>query len=111
MLAHYDPTLPIILARDPSAYGVGAVISHSCPDGLERPIAYASRMLSNSERNYAQVDLALIFGLSKFHQYVYGRTFILQTDHKPLTTILGPNQGIPSLAATRLQCWAIQLAG
>ena len=114
MLAHYDPTLPIILAGDASAYGVGAVISHSYPDGLGRPIAHASRTLSNSERNYAQVEkvaLALIFGLSKFHQYLYGRTFILQTNHKPLTTILGPNQGIPSLAAARLQRWAIQLAG
>ena len=114
VLAHYDPTLPIILAGDASAYGVGAVISHSYPDGSERPIAYASRTLSSAESKYAQVEkeaLALIFGLSKYHQYLYGRTFILQTDHKPLTTILGPTQGIPSLAAARLQRWAIQLAG
>ena len=53
--------------------------------------------------------LALVFGLSKFCQYLYHRAFILQTDHKPLTTILGPTQGIPSLVAARLQCWAIQL--
>ena len=114
VLAHYDPTLPIILAGNASAYGVGAVISHSYPDGSERPIAYASRTLSSAENKYAQVEkeaLALIFGLSKYHQYLYGRTFILQTDHKPLTTILGPTQGIPSLAAARLQRWAIQLAG
>ena len=55
--------------------------------------------------------MALIFGLSKFHQYLYGCAFILQTDHKPLTTILGPTQGIPSLAAAWLQRWAILLAG
>jgi len=50
-----------------------------------------------SERNYAQVEkgvLALIFGLNKFHQYLYGHTFILQTDHKLLTIILGPTKGI-----------------
>lgn len=42
---------------------------------------------------------------------MYGRASILQTDHKPLTTILGPTQGIPSLATARFQRWAIQLAG
>ena len=113
VLVHYDPKLPIVLAGNASAYGIGAIISHSFPDGSEKPIAYASRTLSSAEKNYAQVEkeaLALIFGLSKFHQYLYGRTFILQSDHKPLTTILGPTQGIPSLAAARLQCWAIQLA-
>ena len=51
--------------------------------------------------------LALIFGIKKFHRYLYGRKFILITDHKPLTTILGPKKGIPSLAAARLQRWAI----
>ena len=65
-----------------------------------------SLCVKDFEKNFAQVEkeaLALIFGLSKFHQYLYGRTFILQTDHKSLTTIFGPTQGIPSLAATRLQ--------
>ena len=74
VLAHYDPNLPIILAGDASSYGVGAVILHSFPDGSERPIAYTSHTLSTSERNYAHEALALIFGLSKFHQYLYGRT-------------------------------------
>ena len=114
VLAHFDPTLPLVLAGDALAYGIGAVISHCFPDCSERPIAYASRTLSISERNYAQVEkeaLVLIFGLNKFHQYLFGHTFILQTDHKPSTTILGPTKGIPSLAAARLQRWAIQLAG
>ena len=113
VLVHYDPKLPMVLAGDASAYSIGAVISHSFPDGSEKPIAYASRTLSSAEKNYAQVEkeaLALILGLSRFLQFLYGHTFILQTDHKPLTIILGPTQGIPSLAATRLQRWAIQLA-
>ena len=113
VLAHYNPTLPLSLAADASAYGVGAVISQKYADGGERPIAYASRTLTTAEQKYAQVEkeaLALVFGVKRFHQYLYGRHFTLITDHKPLTTILGPYHAIPTLAAARLQRWAITLS-
>ena len=105
VLAHFDPAFAIKLAADASAYEVGAVIAHVQPDGSERPIAFASQTLAPSERNYAQIKeaLALVFGVKKFHQYLYGRKFSLVTDHKPLMAILGPKNGIPSLAAARLQ--------
>ena len=109
VLAHYNPGLPLKLAADASSYGVGAVISHQYPDGSERPIAFASRTLMTSEKNYSQLEkeaLAIIFGVKKFHQYLYGRQFMLLTDHKPLVTILGPKNMIPPLAAVRLQRWA-----
>ena len=113
VLIHYNSTLPVRLAADASAYGIGAVISHVMEDGSERPIAFASRSLKASERNYAQVEkeaLSLVFGVCKFHSYLYGRKFTLVTDHKPLTTILGPKKGVPPIAAARLQRWALKLA-
>ena len=68
-------------------------------DGSERPTAFASRVLTSSERNYAQVEKeaqALIFAAKKFHQ--------------PLLSIFGPKKGIPPLAAAKLQRWAILLS-
>lgn len=54
--------------------------------------------------------MAIVFGTKRFHQYLYGRRFTLVTDHQPLLTILGPKRGLPTLAAARIQRWAISLA-
>ena len=69
MLCHYNPALPLGLACDASAVGIGAVIFHTLSDGSEKPIAYASRTLSKSEANYSQTEreaLGIIFGLKSF---------------------------------------------
>ena len=69
--------------------------------------------LSSSEKNYAQIEreaLSIIFGVKKFHQFLYGRKFALITDHKPLLVIIGPKSPIPTLAAARMQRWALVLS-
>ncbi|KAL5515892.1 hypothetical protein EMCRGX_G001137 [Ephydatia muelleri] len=105
VLCHYNPSEEISLACDASAHGLGAVLSHHFKDGSERPISYASRTLSKAKRNYSQIEKEAlsIFGLKKFHQYLYGRKFLLVTDHQPLVKIFGPKTGISSVVAGRLQ--------
>ena len=106
LLAHYDPKKAVRLAVDSLSFGLGAVLSHVSEDGEEKPIAFASRTLSSCEQNYSMIEketLAIIFGVKKFHQYLFRGRFTLLTDHKPLTYILGPKRGIPVLAASRLQ--------
>ena len=113
VLMHYDPKLPIRLAGDASNYRIGTVLSHVDAKGQEHPIAFVSRTLSQCEKNYSQVEkeaLSLIFGIRKFHKYVYGRHFTLVTDHRPLTALFGPKSGVPPLAAGRLQRWALLLS-
>ena len=87
---------------------------HVYPDGTRRPIAYASRTLVNKhEKRYGQIDkeaLAIMFGLKRFHLCLYRRHFTILTDHKPLKRIFGPKTAYPSLAAMRLQRWAIIFA-
>ena len=113
MLAHFDESKPLLLAVDASPYGVGATLMHAFPDGTQRPIAFASKTLSKAQQNYAQLDreaLAIIFGLDKFRIYLYGRRFTILSDHKPLEHILSPRAPTPTLAAQRLQRWAIMLS-
>ncbi|XP_062713385.1 uncharacterized protein K02A2.6-like [Aedes albopictus] len=111
-LVHYNPSLPLVLATDASPYGVGAVLSHVYADGSERPISYASQTLNATQQAYKQVDweaYAIIFGVRRFYQYLYGRRFILVTDNEPLKQILSDTKGLPKMSALRMQHYAIFL--
>lgn len=111
-LAHFNPEKELILATDASDYGVGAVLLHKYEDGRTKAIAHASRTLVAAEKNYSQIEkeaLSIIFGITKYNRFLHGRSFILQTDHKPLLTIFGSKKGIPTHTANRLQRWAVTL--
>ena len=112
VLVHFDPKKKLLLACDAFPYGVAAVLSHLMEDGLDRPIAYASRTLSPAERKYAQLEkegLAVVFGVSRFHQYIYGREFTILSDHKPLQYLLSENKAVSPMASARIQRWALVL--
>ena len=113
VLMRYDPTLPLKLVTDASSVGVGAALMHVLPGGAERPVMYASRTLTATERKYAQVEreaAAVSYGVSRFHPFLYGRHFSLVVDNHALSRILSPDRKLPTLAAARLQRYALQLA-
>ena len=113
VLVHFDPKLPIRLACDASDYGIGAVLSHVMPDGSEKPVGFFSRTLTPTEQKYSQIEkegLACVVGVTRFHSYLWGHHFTLQTDHKPLLTLFNENKPIPQQAANRIQRWAWKLA-
>ncbi|XP_054259844.1 uncharacterized protein K02A2.6-like [Macrosteles quadrilineatus] len=113
VLMPFNPDLEIIVTADASPYGIGGLLSHRLADGSERPVAFTSRTLTVHEVKYSQIEkeaLALVFVVKKFHTFLYGKHFLLATDHRPLTFLLGPNKCIPTLAAARVQRWALILS-
>jgi hypothetical protein len=89
ILAYPQFDNPFILTTDASKYALGAVLSQ-IQDGIERPIAFASRTLNDTEVNYSVTEkeaLAIIWAVKKYEPYLYGNKFLLITDHKPLTFI------------------------
>ncbi|XP_063962569.1 uncharacterized protein K02A2.6-like [Lytechinus pictus] len=85
VLQYYDPSKELTLQADASDTGLGAALMQE-----GRPVAFASRALTDTETRYAQIEkelLAVVFGLQRFHVYTYGRPVSVQSDHKPLEII------------------------
>ena len=85
VLGYYDVKKQVTVQADASQSGLGACLLQ---DG--QPTAYASRALSDAEKNYAQIEkelLAICYACTKFHQYIYGKSVNVQSDHRPLEAI------------------------
>ena len=89
------------------------MLFHRYTDGSKCPIANASKMLADTQCRYSQIQkeaVVVILGLNMFHQFIYGRNFILVIDHKLLFALLSPSNRMPALAANCLAQWALTLS-
>ena len=91
VLAHYDREAQTRVSADASSYGLGAVLEQKQKDQKWKPVAYQSRSLTACEQRYAQIAkeaLATTWACERFNSYLLGKTFEVQTDHKPLIYLL-----------------------
>ena len=92
ILAHYDLTAETVVSADASSFGLGAVVTQLQKNGEWRPVAYNSRSMSDAEKRYPQIDkeaLAVTWACERFSDLLIGMTFKIETDHKPLISLLG----------------------
>ena len=97
-LTYFDPNIPAKIEVDASMNGLGAALIQS-----GKPIAFSSNALTPTESRYANIErelLAVVYGLEKFHTYVFGKSVTVYSDHKPLENIILKQL---SLAPPRLQ--------
>ena len=85
ILSYFDPSQEVTLQVDASTKGLGAAILQN-----GRPIAFASKALTDVEARYANIErelLSVVYGCERFHTYLYGQSFTVETDNKPLESI------------------------
>ena len=91
-LAYFDKNAPTMIITDASPVGLGAVLVQE-QDSAWTPVCYVSRSLTGCEQRYSQTKkeaLRVVWACERFHVYVYGMKFVVETDHKPLEVIYGP---------------------
>lgn len=107
ILGYYDVKDRTQLYTDASPVGLGAVLVQ-INEKEPRIIAFGNKSLSDTEKRYCQTEkeaLGLVWGVEHFHFHLYGRTFELITDHKPLEVIFGPQ----SKPCARIERWVLRL--
>ena len=113
VMAYFDPCKDTEIIADASPVGLGALLcqKEKLRDGTEKisAIAYASKALTDVEQRYSQIEneaLALVWACEKFHVYIYGKSFTLVTDHKPLEFLFNKPG---SRSQARIERWTMRL--
>lgn len=109
-LAFFNNSLRTRVVADASPVALGAVLLQFADntDNCPRLISYASKSLTTAEKRYCQTEkeaLALVWAVEKFSEYLIGREFELETDHKPLEVIFSPS----STPCARIERWVLRL--
>lgn len=95
LLHMFDFKKPTKISTDASSFGLGAVLLQETELNSWRPVAYASRTLTETEQRYAQIEkeaLAVVFGFERFQDFVRGLRVTAETDHKPLIPLLNQKE-------------------
>ena len=93
LLRYYDRNLPVTVQADTSLRGLGACLIQQ-HKGKDQPITFASKSLMDAETRYANIErelLAIVFACQHFSTYLLGRSFVAESDHKPLEMIAMKN--------------------
>lgn len=105
ILQYPDFEKPFILTTDASDVAIGSVLSQGTV-GSDKPVAFASRTLSVTECKYSTIEkelLSIVWATKYFRPYLYGRKFIIYTDHRPLTWIMSLKDPNSKLTRWRLK--------
>ena len=106
-LAYFDVNAKTQVIADASPVGLGAVLVQKQGEDY-KIICYASRSLSDIERRYSQTEkeaLCLVWACKRFHVFLFGKTFELRTDHKPLEFIFSAK----SKPCARVERWVLRM--
>ena len=92
-LAYYDPAAKTKVSADAPSYGLGAVMLQMA-ENIGRPVAFVSHSMSDTELRYAQIEKEALatWACERLKDYLIGKEFSIETDHKPLVPMLSSKQ-------------------
>ena len=107
VVQHYSLEKEVTIITDASEKAIGGVLYQE-----GHPVSYVSKTLCQAEQRYSNIEreaLAMVFVVKRLKQFLPGRKFYLETDHRPLEFIFAPNKELPKTVSATITRWAISL--